>query len=300
MPALTQHFKRYTYPYDTAQAMTGTLPGMPSQSLSQPGGTVAMPRQQPLYQPDIKAPVIEAGQPVIPGQAQMPRAMPAYGPQLTGVLGQLQQQGLVQFAPTSMPSPYEEEYRQGARGWETLRGTLAQEAMGMSSPQAWAHAGLPGSYWAGQSDVRLGQIQQQVAGKRADIDARFRAKMINSAQRDVEIERLERWEAEQRAQAVASTEAARRQEGQAAATQRAGLATSLYGQVPVAPAPQPTGLSMLDSTQGNAQFISGRGGGAQTDLGRAVADLQAMGYSNYESLTPELKKWVDTIRNPAA
>ena len=247
--------KRYSYPYDAPWADSGTMRGaFPSKSLSQPGGTVAMPR--------VNAPLIpSSGMPPVPALFQPAPTVPQNnwmpGQEVPGTSGTGAFAAVGGLQAMTMPSPYEAEYRQTGRGWEDLRNTLAANIQGLTSPQAWAHAGLPGSYWKGQTDEQMGALEQEISTARASIEARFSRGQINSAQRNLELERLERQAAERRASILSGTEASRREEGKASAQSSAQTLGALYGQVPVAAAPQQIQLSEVGG--GGLPQLSGRG-----------------------------------------
>ena len=180
------------------------------------------------------------------------------------------------MTPSAMLSPYEPEYRDAARGWEQMRSTLASNLQALASPQAYASAGLPTSYWKKKSDERLGDLNAGVDAKRADIEARYRRGAINSAQRLQEMEDLERDAAQQRGQTAAGMDTARVEQGMQAVGQSAGILGSLYGNVPVASAPQ-----MLPLSAGYNDILSAGGGlsggrsAPEGEMTAAIRDAQS-------------------------
>jgi len=254
MPSLT---KPYTYAADNPWAMSGGMAGsFPSSSPTQPGGTV----------PSVRA--------------KSPFSAMSAGPYAGGALSTVPQPSLPidewQFPsmrPGAMPSPYEPEYRETARGWEGLRSTLASNLQALASPQAYASAGLPTSYWKKKSDERLGRLNAGVDARRADIEARYRRGAINSAQRVQELEDLERDAAEQRGETAAAMDTERAEQGMKALAQSAGILGSLYGNVPVAAAPQMIPLSDVPGIPGLGVRHGGGGGvnwRAVAEMGRAI------------------------------
>ena len=241
MPSLT---KNYTFASDNPWAMSGGMPAYPSQSTTQPGGTMPGVRANSPFSAMTASPY--GG-----GMLNMFRP-PASGVQeIDDPLGR----GRGGMTPSAMLSPYEPEYRDAARGWEQMRSTLASNLQALASPQAYASAGLPTSYWKKKSDERLGDLNAGVDAKRADIEARYRRGAINSAQRLQEMEDLERDAAQQRGQTAAGMDTARVEQGMQAVGQSAGILGSLYGNVPVASAPQ-----MLPLSVGYNDILSAGGG----------------------------------------
>ena len=274
MPSLA---KNYTYASDNPWAMSGGMDGsFPSASPTQPGGTV----------PGVRAPspfsAMTAG-PYGGGMLNMFKP-PASGVQeIDDPLGR----GRGGMTPSAMLSPYEPEYRDTARGWEGLRSTLASNLQALASPQAYASAGLPTSYWKKKSDERLGDLNAGVDAKRADIEARYRRGAINSAQRLQEMEDLERDAAQQRGQTAAGMDTARVEQGMQAVGQSAGILGSLYGNVPVASAPQ-----MLPLSAGYNDILSAGGGlsGGKSSAQDIANQLRGEGYSDINQVPDEVRK----------
>ena len=275
--------KKNTLAFDDPYAMTGGMgTSLPSQSISQPGGSVSAPRVTPYQITGSLPQSLPMSQSQGIGSSLYSGMGGFLPPPVTTVPGQ--------FAgayATSAPSPYEAAYYQGAQGWEDLRNTLAADVQGLTSPQAWASAGLPGSYWKGQGDKQMGALEQEVSSTRASIEDRFRRKQINAAQRDLEIERLDRQASAQRAQILAGIQSERVNQGMQAANQSAQTLGALYGQVPVASAPQQIALSGLEGLGGMASGggLSGGNSGGFGDIATQAAQYaRNLGYKDINSL----------------
>lgn len=257
--------RRYSYAYDNPAAMSGNLPqGTASTSLSQPGGTFPAPRAAPAPQPG-GADAFRKGMPA--SQAFASQASPA-----------LQPYGIPKgYSAGAALSPYEDQYRGAAQGWEQQRGDLAQSVAALQSPQAWASAGTPEAVWKATQDKQVGQLDNETEGNLAKIDAAYRAGLINSAEARARREKVNGEYEKRRAGILAEIQTQKRTEGRDAAMARANALLSLYGQTPVQSAPSMIPISKNTPQLPNVSVMGGRGGGGGgLDLNSAAARAKAI------------------------
>ena len=270
--------KKYTYPFDVPGAMTGNLPaGTASTSLSQPGGTFPAPRAAPAPQPAGGAAAFAKGMPA--SQAFASQASPA-----------LQPYGIPKgYSAGAALSPYEDQYRGAAQGWEQQRGDLAQSVAALQSPQAWASAGTPEAVWKATQDKQVGQLDNETEGNLAKIDAAYRAGLINSAEARARREKVNSEYEKRRAGILAEIQTQKRTEGRDAAMARANALLSLYGQTPVQSAPSMIPISKNTPQLPNVSVMGGGrggGGGGTAALNEIAQTGRAAGKSN-------VNQWLD-------
>ena len=258
--------KRYSYAEDNPYAMSGGLATLPSTSISQPGGTVAAPRAK---ESALSAFTATPGQSILKGSYSALNRPPS----------------------TAGPTPQEsyqsalDAYRAAGAGWEQQRGELAGGVSALTAPTSWQQYGTPEQVWKATLDKQVGDLDMEMEGRRAKVDADQQAGIINSAEARAKREALDREYYSRLAQAQSGIATSKITEARAAAGEAANRLLSLYSATPVQKEPtEPT-----QQTPSQAPFSMGgaRGGGSGEKGDPAAAFAQKAGFTDWNGATQQ-------------
>ena len=278
MAIRTESLQKKYYPRVGEGTLQGSLPALPSTSVSQP-----IPPQRMFGAAGAPRPSVQ--------QATQQQAGVNLPPGMTGLPG----------LPKSMPGQYDPTYladvgdiRAVEAKREGQRDTLLDRLLNVLGPPVVGGqlSGMPSDYWAAQTRVDTGQVRQQFAQRRQELAAKRRRGQIGEGSYRNELNKLARAEASEvgRAQANVRTKAME----QAERSQQAS-AQAILGAYQATPSDRYRLEMPQDVALGtpNASFSVRGGGGGDAMAAAANEEAQrarAEGFTNWQD--PKLTRQV--------
>ena len=173
---------------------------------------------------------------------------------------------------------------------ELQRNALTQPILQASDPNSFATQGMPASYWKAQTDLAVGQVQNQYAALRADLQRKRQAGSLLQADYDLLMTQLAREEAGALSGARSKLKNTALDFAAKQAQERAQSLLGLYSAIPRDRFPvQP---------EKPTPSISGRGGGSEMTLAKLAAQLKAQGVPNWNALgRPQQERIIGNFPN---